>query len=31
VIDESLHDAIKNRELHKEPPYECTVIYQCER
>jgi hypothetical protein len=27
VFDESLHDSIKNQE----PPYECTVIYQCER
>lgn len=31
VNDKWLYDAITDSELHKESPYQCTVIYQCER
>ena len=31
VKDKSLYDSIKDKQLHKEPAYRCTAIYECKR
>lgn len=31
VTDKSLYDSIKDKQLHKEPAYQCTAIYECKR